>query len=381
MITRKPVVLLAPLDWGLGHTVRCIPIIKELLSLECKVIVACNSKQKQLLREEFSSIDFVTLKGYDIHYGKTRFQTLSLLFLQSPKIFNRIYQEKRWLEKFLEQNNVQAVIADNRYGLHSSKVPCIFITHQLRVKTGLGKMVNGIVQKILYSYINGFSACWIPDWKDSDINVAGVLSHVKKFPRLPVHYIGCLSRFEKNISHSETIDLLVILSGPEPQRTILERIIFSQLKNFEGRAVVVRGISGDHNKTPLPSNQVAVLDYAASTELNRLICSAEVVLTRAGYTSIMDILKLEKKSILIPTPGQAEQEYLAAYLHHKKLAYGISQKNFYLKKAMENARQLNQGAGLQSMDLYKKILREFVDSLIGNGIHQSPLPDFGKSKK
>jgi uncharacterized protein (TIGR00661 family) len=369
MITRKPVVLLAPLDWGLGHTTRCIPIIKELLGLDCEVLVACNQKQKLLLREEFSSIDFVHLNGYEIRYGKNRLRTLLNLLVQGPKIFNKISRERRWLREFLIKNNVNAVISDNRYGLFSDTVTCIFITHQLRVISGMGKIVDHLIQKFLYSYISRFNACWIPDWKDPTCNAGGQLSHPQKFPGLAVHYLGCLSRFEKCSNHSKKIDLLIILSGPEPQRTILEKIIFSQLKTFGKAAVVVRGIFDD---STIPSfDGVTVLNYASSSELNGLICNSEIIVTRAGYTSIMDLLKLGKKSVLIPTPGQAEQEYLADYLHQKKFAYALKQADLCLETALDKAMQLPDRNSIGAMDQYKEVLEKFVGSLKAANMHQS----------
>lgn len=370
MITRKPVVLLAPLDWGLGHTVRCIPIIKELLKQGCEVLVACNSKQKLILKEEFSSIGFVHLRGYDIYYGRSRLQTIFNIFLQGPKILTRINREKYWLRKFLLKNKVHAVISDNRYGFFSADIPSIFITHQLRVLSGMGPFLDGFIQKTLYFHINKFAVCWIPDWKNPAINAGGKLSHPMKLPRLPVKYIGCLSRFEKCIQPSETNDLLIILSGPEPQRAILEKIILHQLIGFPGNAIVVRGVFDDSSVASF--NNITVLNNASSLELNSLICNSRIIISRAGYTSIMDMLKLGRKSILIPTPGQAEQEYLAVYLHEKKLAYAVNQEGFRLQTVLEIVGQFAIERIEESMEQYKKPIEELVNSLKNNTLINPP---------
>ena len=360
MNTRKPVVLVAPLDWGLGHTVRCIPIIKELLNLECEVIVACNSKQQLVLKEEFPSIMYHQLRGYDIFYGRSKRATLVSLFLQGPKLLISANREKSWLKNFLHRNRVDAVISDNRYGFNAGKIPCIFITHQLRIISGLGNRIDGLIQKVLYRYINQFDACWVPDWKSPNQNLAGQLSHPIKFPSILTKYIGVLSRFEKCVEASDPIGLLIILSGPEPQRTILESIILRQLQYYAGPTVLVRGV---YNEPGISSfKNVKILNNASSVTLNRLICNSKMVVCRAGYTSIMDILKLNKKSILIPTPGQGEQEYLAYYLDRQRLAFTSRQENFDLVSMLENTSNINLNDPPAATEEYKNVIQEFVRS-------------------
>jgi UDP:flavonoid glycosyltransferase YjiC (YdhE family) len=365
MNTRKPVVLLAPLDWGLGHTVRCIPIIKELLAQGCEVLVACNSMQKLILVPEFPSVRFVRLEGYGIYYGKSRVKTLFNLFLQIPKILTRINGEQTWLKNFLIMNPVDAIISDNRYGFFSPGIPCIFITHQLSVRSGLGNVTDNLVQKRLYSFINKFSVCWVPDWESPVLNAGGRLSHPKYLPSIPVTYIGCLSRFEKCTNQSKTTDLLVILSGPEPQRGLLENILIDQLKTFPGTGVFVRGTTEDHSIASF--NNITVLNYLSGAELNTLMCNSAIVICRAGYTSVMDILKLGKKAILIPTPGQAEQEYLAMYLHQKKLAVMSNQKRFSLETVLEMVNGSSLEVMSKPMDRYRRIVQEFSHSLKSTG--------------
>jgi UDP-N-acetylglucosamine transferase subunit ALG13 len=314
-----------------------------------------------MLAPEFPLIAFVPLEGYNIRYGKTRAQTLLKIFLQIPKILIRVKREYRWTRKFLLKNHLHAIISDNRYGIYSAGIPSVFITHQLGIISGLGKIPDRIVQRILYSYIRKFSVCWVPDWMNADLNLAGNLSHPQKNPELPVRYIGCLSRLEPCTVPANTKRLLIILSGPEPQRTIAEKIILDQLQTYTGTAVVVRGVFD--NSSIKPFGKISIVNNATSVELNRLFCEAEIVISRAGYTSVMDILKLKKRSILIPTPGQAEQEYLALYLRNKKIAYSISQKNFCLNKALEDSAGFNLVRIEEPMELFKNVVDELVRSL------------------
>jgi UDP-N-acetylglucosamine transferase subunit ALG13 len=195
-------------------------------------------------------------------------------------------------------------------------------------------MVDLAIQKRLYAFINKFSSCWVPDRVNATINAAGELSHPGQLPNTAVEYIGWLSRFKKNDRHSIENDLLIILSGPEPQRAILEQILFKELRTFHGSAVMVRGVfSNDF----IPSEgKVRIINYASSSELNTLICSSGIILCRSGYTSVMDLLLLGKKGILIPTPGQAEQEYIGRHLHQKNLALTAKQTSFSLETAFES---------------------------------------------
>lgn len=364
MNTRKPIVLIAPLDWGLGHTIRCIPIIRELLKQECEVLVGCNSKQKQILSADFPQLRFVDLQGYDIHYGRSRWQTLLKLFLQTTKILTRINEEQAWLKNLLKTNKVDAIISDNRYGLFSNHIPCVFITHQLAVKSGLAKLIDQVVQRRLYAYINKYSICWVPDLKASQKNLAGELSHPRKLPKITVQYIGPLTRLKGAVITQPSNDVAIILSGPEPQRTILEEIIVNQLRQFEGSGILVRGV---FNETRIDEfNDIKIVNYLNSNELNNLICNSNIIICRAGYTSIMDMLILDKKAIFIPTPGQAEQEYLARHIESQNLGFTSSQKKFRLVPLL-NKMKTSSGVNTSTIpgDQYKLILEEFCRSLKG----------------
>ncbi len=397
----KPLVLFAPLDWGLGHTTRSIPIITELLSNHCSVIVACNSMQKAILEAEFPQISFVGLEGYNLKYGKNKLYTYLLLALQLPKILIKIKKEKFWISGFLQENRVNAVISDNRFGFFSPETPSVFITHQLAIQTGLGKWIDRIVQWFNYRWIEKFTECWVPDFEDGP-NAAGRLSHPSKLPSLPVRYIGCLSRFsgkkkkmQQNndndtmeasnaIGVSETTeapalssqplasyDLLCLLSGPEPQRSILEQIIAEQLAAYPGPTALVRGLPGagtekqgsptadTRNRYTIPSN-TTVFDYASSDLLYDLISASSLVISRSGYTTVMDMLSMKKKMILIPTPGQGEQKYLAAHLQSSGLAISVKQEAFSIQRAIEKAEAFAFQYLDRDMELYKKVIGRFL---------------------
>ena len=223
-----PCVLIAPLDWGLGHATRCIPIVQELITNNCNVLLAGEGKVEALLKREFPQVKFLKLGGYNITYGKDRWVAVGKLLLQIPKIIKVMDEEHNWLNGIIKAHKINAVISDNRYGLFSENIYSVFITHQLRIKTSLGNATDNLLQKLNYKYVNAFDECWVPDVATIP-NLAADLSHPLKSPVVPVHYLGALSRM-KNGSVNDEQHILILLSGPEPQRTIIEVLLLEQLK-------------------------------------------------------------------------------------------------------------------------------------------------------
>jgi uncharacterized protein (TIGR00661 family) len=362
----KPLLLIAPLDWGLGHTTRCIPLLHEFAKFSCTLIVACNSRQKMLLQNEFPTVHFVDLQGYDLVFSRNGILTLINIVMQVPKMLIRIKRENRWLKQFASENKVDVIVSDNRYGMYTPGIKSIFLTHQLSVKSSLGRASDRFVQRMLYRWINRFSICWVPDFEGAQ-SIAGSLSNPKMMPQTEVKYLGCISRFEQCNDHNEEDYLLIILSGPEPQRSILEGKLVAQLKASPRKAIIVRGIP-DAVSTPENFDSVKFLNHASAVHLNKLICDAKYVITRSGYSTIMDLIKLKKKMILIPTPGQTEQEYLGSQLLKRKMALTITQKKFQLDKALQLAEEFDYNIDELPMDGYKKVVKEFMESIVSNNI-------------
>lgn len=356
----KITILIAPLDWGLGHATRCIPIIKFLLQLKCQVIIAAQGPQEKLLKAEFPTVTFIPVPGYNIKYTTVERFFVFKIALQIPKILIAIYNEKQWLNNFLKNHTVNVVISDNRYGLFHNKVTSVFITHQLLIKTSF-PFLEKIIQKINYACINKFSLCWIPDEKGT-INLAGELSHPAIFPEIPVTYTGGISRLEKRIKKESFFKILIILSGPEPQRTLFEEIILKELKTFKDKVLLVRGLPGNAAESTCENN-VTVKNHLAAKELEIAFNDSEYVISRSGYTTVMDICKLQKKSILIPTPGQTEQEYLAHHLQKQRFCLTISQQQFFLQESLQRAENFNYSFPGLNMEKYKDVLTDFVNML------------------
>jgi len=327
-------VLLAPLDWGLGHATRCIPLIRVFTELGYRVIIATDGPQEKLLKRAFPQHDFLRLPGYTIRYSRSRGWLPYKIMQQIPALLHIVQWEHRWLQQVIEQYHIDLVISDNRYGLWTNQVPSVFITHQLTIKAPY-RWLETIIQKINYRYINRFTACWVPDMKEHG-GLAGLLSHPEKKPEIPVEYMGLLTRFQrKAISAGQQIT--VVLSGPEPQRTMLEKKIIEQAIKIQQEITLVRGLPATEEKLVLPSF-IKQFNHLDTADMQELLQQSELVITRSGYTSLMELMQLQVKTVLIATPGQTEQEYLAHVFNEKGYAVEIRQAHFDLSQALALSR-------------------------------------------
>jgi uncharacterized protein (TIGR00661 family) len=331
----KPRILVAPLDWGLGHATRCIPIIYRLLEQGHEIFIGAEGAIKKLLQQEFPNIEYLPLKGYQVNYGRTRGGLFLSMVKQIPKIITTITYEKRWLKQIIKRYKIDIVISDNRFGLYHTEVYSVFITHQLLIKSPL---LQTFLQRLNYHFINKYDECWVSDFNEPPY-LAGVLSHPKKMPATPVKYIGLLSRFGKP-EKKESKYILILLSGPEPQRSILEKIMLDELATFSEPVLLVRGLPGSNSLLSVKDN-VKYLNHLPAKQLEEAILNASFVIARSGYSTIMDLLKFKKKAILIPTPGQTEQEYLASHLLQENLAFCTGQEGFNLYETLKAANVFN----------------------------------------
>jgi uncharacterized protein (TIGR00661 family) len=320
-------ILVAPLNWGLGHATRCIPIIHYLVSKQHQVIIATDGQALKLLKAEFPHLPFVNLPSFQINYTIRPF--LFGMFLQLPKILLAIIKERRIINSICKKYEINAIISDNRYGIYSNDIPSVLICHQINIQFPAELYYPGkIINKLHHQYLKRFQQVWIPD---IELGVTKKLS-LNKLPQSK--YIGMLSRFNKAILKVKEQDrnnqILFLLSGPEPARSQFEDVILSELakekvKSF--RIVLVRGTTNTLNENFKNCN-TAIHDFANSTQLEQLINEADLVVVRSGYTSVMDMMALGKKVVFVPTPGQTEQEYLGKQLKEKHNVCVVEEKMF-----------------------------------------------------
>lgn len=309
----------------MGHATRCIPIIKALISANFEPVLASDGDALLLLQKEFPFLKSYTLPSYNIKYTKiSKYLKLKLL-LSVPSIISAVKKERKVIAQLIEKKYIIGIISDNRFGVYSTEIPSVYLTHQLNVLSGI---TTFFTSKIHQSIIQKFDECWIPD-SFSEENLSGELGHLKN-NNFNLKYIGILSRFNaENIE--KKYDLLVLLSGVEPQRTLLENKLLTELKNYNGNVIFVRGKLSNASKLNASKN-IKVINYLLSDELETIINESELVVARSGYSTIMDLAVLSKKAFFIPTTGQNEQEYLAKFLQKKNITPFCNQEDFRLEK-------------------------------------------------
>lgn len=317
-------ILVAPLNWGLGHATRCVPIINALISQNFEPIIASDGTALNLLKKEFPDLQCLELPSYNITYSKKASNFKFKLLKDSPHILKTIKREKKIVESLISSEGISGIISDNRFGVRHKNLPSVFVTHQLRVLSG---STTWLSSKLHQKIISKFNECWVPDHRGT-ANLSGALGHLENY-QSSVKYIGPLSRLEKKKLPIK-YDLLIVLSGPEPQRTLLEEKLIHELKSYNGRVCFVKGLV-DAEQTINQKENLTIYNYMTSHELETALNESNLVLSRSGYTSIMDYAKLEKKVFLIPTPGQFEQEYLAKKLKSESIAPSCQQNEFKIE--------------------------------------------------
>lgn len=320
-----PRILICPLDWGLGHAARCVPIIHALRRAGAIPVMAADAAPLELLQKEFPDGEFLRFPGVTVSYPSSGANMFWSMLRQSPALLAGTRQEQRFVEKAVKEHNIQGLISDNRFGAYSRHLPSVYITHQIHIQTGNG-FTDALARMQHARYMKNYHRVWIPDQKGEQ-NISGKLSHGKHIPKHAT-YIGLLSRFSAMPAGETKYDVAIILSGPEPQRSLLEDKFLRQLEAFpEKKFMLVRG-KNDPLETTFP--QLSVLPLATHADIQQVYASAVRVVCRSGYSSVMEMVSAGRSAWLVPTPGQTEQEYLARYLNGKYAFKQVRQEHFSL---------------------------------------------------
>lgn len=331
MLRAPQKILVAPLDWGLGHATRCIPIIRLLIAQGHTVYLGTTPTTESVLRTEFPDLPCIQLPAYNVKYSRTAGGLPWKLALQLPKILFTIWKEHKVMMQAVATYGIDRIISDNRYGLWHTQRPSVIITHQVHIQVPFSSIVQGIVNRLHHRLIRRFSVCWIPDTHQHDFG--GRLTLTANLS-IPCTYLGPLSRFAVAPKQNINSDYwLFLLSGPEPQRTFFEKKILSQCHTLKERVILVRGCEGKPVTSSIPSHWI-VYDLLHQQALEPLLKAAKGVICRSGYSTLMDIAVLGKKAGLVPTPGQTEQEYLADYWANRDGYVTQHQADFDIKQML-----------------------------------------------
>ena len=304
-------ILYCVLNWGLGHATRSEPLIRKLLASGASVELASDGNALLYLRNAFPGLLFHELPSYNIRYGKNAAATTARLLWQMLPAHTVRRREQQMCEKLCSEKDFTQLISDGRFGCYSHKTFSVYITHQLCPQTG-NVWANLMARHMHARIMNRFDEVWVPDHTEPHKSLSGKLSAPNPFLEIPVRYIGTLSRFGSIEPQPQRFDALAVLSGPEPQRSILERLLLKQMTQLpDKKFALVRGVAGE---MAVPPN-VQLYQMLQGSELLELISSAKLVVCRSGYSGIMDQHAMQKEQVLlVPTPGQYEQVYLAQYL-------------------------------------------------------------------
>jgi uncharacterized protein (TIGR00661 family) len=311
--TGKRRILVAPLDWGLGHATRCSVLIDRWLEEGHEVILASNGRSAAWLQQRYPQLDVLTdIPDYAVtypedgnmvaHFAKHAFRLLAV-----------VQAEHRWLNRIVIEHAIDEVYSDNRYGLHHQEIPCTIITHQLYIRgPRWSKLITGFMLKRI---LKRFTSILVPDFED-DCSLSGALSHGGNHDK-HVRYITPLSRFSNQMYHptQSSFQVVALISGPEPSRSVFEEQLKRILSTLDRPALLITGKPELHQAEQM--NQLSIVSHLSDEELASAIQSAELIICRSGYSTIMDLEALDVRALLVPTPGQTEQEYLAEY--HAKL--------------------------------------------------------------
>jgi hypothetical protein len=337
-------VLIAPLDWGLGHATRCIPVITALIELGYHVTIATDGPHAIILREAFPNLTFLKLKGYGIRYSKNAAGFALKMLVQVPRILYNIFKEFWWLHTTNRNQHFDLIISDNRLGFFHHKIPSVFITHQLNLQTPFSWSTN-LLQWMQYTWFKLFyTMVWVPDMQGAQ-SLSGILGNPSLKPSLPVWYMNCLSRLKDYASHSvheqQPADVFLgIVSGPEPQRSIFQEILWLEGNQLHQPFKLIAGTAGQHNNQAV-SEYGSIVPHLGGPALVKAIENAKYIISRGGYTSLMELIPLNKPLILVPTPGQTEQIYLAKRWQEKGWAITYDQTEFHLETALKAAANFN----------------------------------------
>ncbi len=320
-------ILICPLDWGLGHATRCVPIIRELLIKEAEIFIASSGSALTLLQQEFPQFSFFELPSYRPSYS-SGWMSLSMI-RQLPKFRKVIAEEHILIERLVDEHKIDVVISDNRYGCWSAKAKSIIITHQINLlmPKGMG-WASGIVNYFIHRYIGKFNEIWIPDLPGGAFTAPFTS---EKFPNRK--YIGWLSRFKQGRPVQEKYEIIALISGPEPQRSIFEKLLTNQLTSLGLKSLLVTGEPGKSYSRR--DGCLEIVNHLTATELEDSINASGIVVSRSGYSTIMDLIAIGKNAIFVPTLQQPEQLFFAKYLMEKKVVFSMEQEKFSLKEALE----------------------------------------------
>ena len=312
-------------SWGLGHATRSLPILRRLFKEGHELTIISHDRSLQLLKKELNDqVTYIDLPDYPILVSENKEKFIAKSMVYWPLFIKRMESGLNYLKKIVERTTYDCIISDGRYDMYHKHIPSYFISHQIRILNPLniGIFETGS-ERFNEFFFRRFRDIIIPDYETDDFS--GKLSHdFKRIDKNRLHYVGVLSDFSKK-KKKKDIDYFISISGPEPQRSILENKLRSQVNDLSGSVVMTLGKTED--QTQDFSDHIKIYDYLSKEQREDLLNRSNIVISRSGYSTILDLAVIGCKALMIPTPGQIEQEYLAEYHMEKKTCHAVDQDN------------------------------------------------------
>ena len=306
----KGKVLVAVLNWGLGHATRCIPVIRSLQQQNFQPVIASDGKALSFLKNEFPELVSYELKPLHITYGSRSAFNFPYLMVKSLFWNVQLKKDAALVHSIHKNEGLTGIISDGRPYAYHRDVPSAYITHQLQVKSSIFSELSTVIHRQL---IRRFDECWVPDIAPPH-NICGPMSQWKNAD-IALRYIGFPSDLTVQKRTSE-YDHAAIIAGAEPERTTLEKRLIACFRELAGKNIILAG-SKERSSEKISDN-LELIGMASRAEVEQVISQSDTLVVRGGYSTIMDLIKLQRTALLVPTPGQTEQLYLAKHLkrHH-----------------------------------------------------------------
>jgi uncharacterized protein (TIGR00661 family) len=358
-------IIYAVCSWGLGHATRSLPVIRKLAKEKNELTIISHGRSLKLLKDELGENPrYIQIEDYPMLLSENSRQFMAKSMIYWPNFISKMIKGQRQIQKILEKEKYDRIISDGRYDIYSRKIPSFFISHQIRIMNPLRiKMFENGSEIFNLFFFKRFCGVIVPDFRKD--NLSGDLSHnLHRIDENKIHYAGVLSDFKK-INKTKNIDYLISISGPEPQRTMLEEKLLTQIGDLKGKVVVTLGKTENMDK--FKQDGVETYSFLPSDKREEFLNRAKLVVSRSGYSTMLDLAVIGCKALMIPTPGQVEQEYLAKYHNKKGTFYSVSQDNIDLSRDVDIAKKTT---GIKRICDVKKTVENIIR--ITNSVDKSP---------
>lgn len=348
-------------SWGLGHSTRSLPIIRKLIKENNNLTIVSHGRSLELLKKELGkTASYKDIPDYPMLLSESSKQFMAKSVIYWPLFIKRIESGLGKLSKILLKKNYDLIISDARYDIYNKEIPSFFISHQMRIMNPLRiKMFETGSELFNLFFFKRFSGIVVPDYRKNSLS--GDLSHnLKKIDENKLHYVGILSDFKKRRIKKD-IDYLISISGPEPQRSILEERLAGQIQDLDGNIVMTLGKVEKHSK--IKNKNITTYSFLTKEKREEFLNRAKIVVSRSGYSTIMDLGIIETKGLMIPTPGQIEQEYLGSYHNDLGTFFSVNQSKIKLKRDIEVAKETT---GIKRKCDVNKTVDNVIDVIYSN---------------